>query len=153
MNLPQIPRVCRGWIRGLEYGTRREVQRFSLISRRRAICELMGHRYTVRVTDYPLPPTRSLGTRLLLVSRARSLPLYLDFPRRERARLFYLYTLMRSGSGARSTTNSGCSRRNVSATWQFQQTGRCVFIVSRSISVGISLHSTVFRPASTSAGG
>ena len=82
-----------------------------------------------------------------------ALPSYPDSPRRERALLFYLYTLMRSGSGALSTTNSGCSRRNVSAMWQFQQTGRCVFIVSCSFSVGISLHSTVFRSASTSAGG
>ena len=50
---------------------------------------------------------------------------------------FYLYTLMRSGSGARSTANSACSRRNVSAMWQLQQTGRCVFIVSSSFCVGI----------------
>ena len=27
------------------------------------------------------------------------------------------------GSNARSTTSSGCRRRNVSATWQFQHTG------------------------------
>jgi hypothetical protein len=42
MNLPQIHRVYRGWIRGLEYGTRREVQRFSLIFRRGALCEPIG---------------------------------------------------------------------------------------------------------------
>ena len=66
MNLPQIPRVYRGWIRGLEYGTRREVQRFSLISRRRAICELIGTllhcaRYRLSATPYSLTwnPTSS----------------------------------------------------------------------------------------------
>ena len=115
MNLPQISRVYRGWSRGLEYGTRREVECLSFIFPRGAICELIRTLHTLRVADYVLPDTHSLGTRLLLVFRARSLPPCLDFPRRERALLFYLYTLMRSGSGARSTTNSACSRRNVSA--------------------------------------
>ncbi len=31
--------------------------------------------------------------------------------------------IIRLGSNARSTTSSGCRRRKVSATWQFQQTG------------------------------
>ena len=43
MNLLQIHRVYRGWTRGLEYGTRREVERLSFISLEARYASLSGH--------------------------------------------------------------------------------------------------------------
>jgi len=60
--------------------------------------------------------------------------------------------IVRLGSNRRSVTNSGCRRRNVSVTWQFQQTGWCVAKMSGSCSGRNSLHSAVLESGASNAG-
>ena len=55
-------------------------------------------------------------------ARPRWPPYKLARPARAQSRGCRRY-IIRLGSNGRSTTSSGCRRRKVSATWQFQQTG------------------------------
>ena len=59
---------------------------------------------------------------------------------------------IRLGSIRRSTTNSGCRRRKVSATWQFQQTGWYVEKISGSCSGRNCFHSAVLKSGPIKAG-
>ena len=57
-----------------------------------------------------------------------------------------------AGRGGRSTTRSAWTRRNVSATWQFQHTGRWLVSTAGTVSGGISVDSRVIPSVPTSAG-
>jgi hypothetical protein len=83
--------------------------------------------------DSPLPQGDELAknvVRYRLVERGRLLVPEDRFQDKQVGLAVHLLALNRLQDGClmndRSTTKSGCSRRNVWAMWQFQQTGVCV---------------------------
>ncbi len=95
----------------------------------------------------------SIHTRPARAARIRKAVFSTFAKRPPRDGFGYFKTLMRNGVSGRSTTNSGCSRRKVSAMWQFQQTGQWALSTSWNFSAGISFHWTVLRSLSSKAGG